>query len=322
MFALLTLLGFIRPFNSTHLGSVNLYQLTGLQPTSSERDIKRAFKRYLSQKRRNPSPSARAAESHRLVEFAFDVIGCPASRALYNEFSADFLNLTAFHVYGYQSDAALHVIRQMLGSVPREMLEFGGLLFFPVEFDLVDFLNGGERVVSVVRTADCVCPNGEARGCVKCRKEPHQEQIVRERIALPRGAPEFFRVMAGGLGDTKRARGAGDVVFTAVSRDTPRFRRDGADIHTDVRISLADAVRGAAVELENFDGARVAVDVAGGIQHGEERRIMNAGLPYFLDDTQRGDLVVRFLIEFPEKLSDEQRAAIAEELPDDDSFYE
>ena len=129
MFFLFTLLGFIRQFNTTHLSNVNLYQLIGLQKTSSERDIKRSFKRYLLQKKRNLNPSPKTIENYKMIEYAFDIIGCPSSRSLYNEFTNDFLNLTGFHVFGYQSDTALYMIKQMIGTVPREMSEFGGLIF-------------------------------------------------------------------------------------------------------------------------------------------------------------------------------------------------
>lgn len=322
MFFLFTLLGFIRQFNTTHLSNVNLYQLIGLQKTSSERDIKRSFKRYLLQKKRNLNPSPKTIENYKMIEYAFDIIGCPSSRSLYNEFTNDFLNLTGFHVFGYQSDTALYMIKQMIGTVPREMSEFGGLIFYPLQFSLADFLTGGEKVVTIVRTVDCVCPNGELKGCVKCRKEPYLEQIIKEKITLPKGAPEFYRIMGSGLGDTKRKRGANDIIFTAMSKDEPNFKRDGVDIYTDVNISLADAIKGTELEIENFDGEKIIIDIKGGIQHGEQRRIKDAGLPYLLDNTKRGDLVVKFWIKFPVSLTEEQKKVIQEELPDDESFYE
>ncbi|KAH0787303.1 DnaJ domain containing protein [Histomonas meleagridis] len=321
MLLLFAFLAFVKHLDTSHLLGTNLYQIIGLNKGAQERDIARSFKRYLSQKRKNQNPTKKALDSYKLTEFAFDVLGNPDSKALYDMFENNILNATKFQVLGYQSDVALEALKKVFGNLPPDMNNFGGMIIYPVQFNLIDFLTGAERTLSVVRTRDCVCPQG-GKNCVSCRKDPLTEQIVRHKIQIPPGAPEFHRIIVKDLGDTASARGACDVIFTVYTAPDPKFKRDGVDVYTDINVSLSDAIRGAEIEIENFDGEKVQIDLKGGIQHGEQRRIHELGLPYFLDNSHRGDLVITFSIEFPKSLTDEQKAIIQSELPDNEEFYE
>lgn len=322
MIFLLTLLSFIQQINTSDILGVDFYQLIGLQKTDNEKAVVRSFKRFLSQKRRHPTTNERTLKLWKQTQLAYDIIGNPDSRALYDSLGSDFVNVTNFRVVGYNSDAALEVLKQMFGGqFPPEMEHYGGIIFYPLQFDIVEFLTGSERMVRVFRQGKCICSNGRKK-CAECRKNPWREEVVEQKIEIPPGATEFHRVIAKGLGDAGKGRGAADIVFTIYCKPDPLFKRDGPDVLTNISINLATALHGGTVALENFDGQRIEVDIEAGIQHGEVRRIPNQGLPYYLDNTKRGDLVVTFSIDFPESLTDEQKKIIQEVLPDDDSFYE
>jgi DnaJ-class molecular chaperone len=59
-----------------------------------------------------------------------------------------------------------------------------------------------------------------------------------------------------------------------------------------------------------------------GIKHGDERRIRGKGLPHFDEPKKRGDVIVKFSIDFPDQLTDEQRRIVEEILPIDIAEYE
>ncbi|OHT00080.1 DnaJ domain containing protein [Tritrichomonas foetus] len=322
MIFLISLLNFVQKFNTSELTNVNFYQLTGLQKTDNDRAVVRSFKRFLSQKKKHPGPTERTLKLWKQTQLAYDILGNPDSRALYDAFGMDFVNVTGFQVMGYQSDATLEALKQMFGGqVPPEMQNYGGMIFYPVQFDILEYLTGSEKTVKVFRQTRCVCPKGR-RKCAECRRNPWKEEVVEHKIQLPQGATEYHRIIAKGFGDPEKGRGATDVIFICYCKPDELFKRDGADILTNVTINLATAIRGGEIEIENFDGQKIEVDIQGGVQHGETRRIPDHGLPYFLDPTKRGDLVVTFAIEFPETLTEEQKKIIQEELPDDPSLYE
>lgn len=322
MFLLLTLLSFVQKFNTSDLAGVDFYQLAGIQKTDTERAVVRSFKRFLSQKKKFQNPNERTLNQWRQIQLAYDILGNPDSRALYDALGVDFVNVTDFKIVGYQSEATLEALKQMLGGqLPDGMQNYGGMIFYPVQFDILEFLTGSEKVIKVLRDGKCRCSNGRKK-CAECRKNPWRQEVVQHKIELPPGATEYFRIIAKDLGDTAKGRGAADIIFVVYCRPDPVFQRDGPDVLTNVSVSLATAIRGGEIEIENFDGQKIDVDIEAGIQHGETKRIPDQGLPYYLDNSKRGDLVVTFSIDFPESLTDEQRKILQEVLPDDDSLYQ
>ncbi|KAH0791595.1 DnaJ domain containing protein [Histomonas meleagridis] len=320
MLVLISLLAFVQRLNIPEYAMNNLYQLIGLKKDSTQRDIMRSFKRYISQKTKILNPSKKRLNSYKAIEFAFGVIGNPESRALYDNLPESAINITNFEVLGYQCDAAIAELKRLLARLPQELARSGGVIFYPIQFPLKDFLTGGERTVSVIRTSKCECPSGQ-KSCVRCRKNPLIEQIVKHKVAIPPGAMEFHRVYVKGLGDDEHSRGASDVIFIAYTKPDKKFIRDGVDVISTLTVSLADAIKGSVVEFDNFDGEKINIEIEAGAMHGGQKRVKGAGLPYYLDTSIRGDLILNIEIEFPKKLSDEQREALMKELPADESFY-
>ncbi len=85
---------------------------------------------------------------------------------------------------------------------------------------------------------------------------------------------------------------------------TTRFTRDGLDLRCDLPVSFAQAALGVHLEFETLDGAEDLVDPRG-TASGREFRLKGRGVPH-LERRQRGDLIVRILVEVPDDLSPEQ----------------
>jgi DnaJ-class molecular chaperone len=321
MLALLGLLGFVRQPNMTDLVDLNLYKVLGLQERATPREIKRAYKRFVVQKNRNASPSERTLQTWRQTEMAYDILSDPSSKQVYDQFGIRFLNNTGFSVFAYKSDLEIMMLRQMYKSLPPLVEDFGGVITFPVQFNLLDFLNGAEKTVAVMRTTACVCPRGGVR-CAKCRQSPWMTQVAQLTIALPPGANECHRIPVSGVGDPAQMRGAADAVFVVYSRPDPVFLRSGPHLTRGMNLTLAQALAGGDIAVDGIDGEALVLATGGRIRHGEERRITGKGLPLFDDAKKRGDVVVRFSIEFPEELSEEQKRVVAEVLPIDIAEYE
>ncbi|OHS96700.1 DnaJ domain containing protein [Tritrichomonas foetus] len=322
MFLIFTLLAYLEEFNSTNINDINLYSILGLKNEASAREITRSYKRFLVKKQRSGSPSEKTLKLWKQTEFAYSILSEPTSKELYDYFGLRFINQTDFSVFGYQSDYKIALYSQVY---KQEFDPFGGIIIYPLHFSLLDAMNGAVKNVKVIQTVPCSCPRGGTK-CAKCRSSPFMDQIVVQKVELPPGAPDYFRIVVRGLGDSERARGASDVVFLARFHDEKGFKRNGSDLHLNVTISLENAIKGGQIEIQNIDEEKITINLTADdgtniVKHGTEVRVPGKGLPVY-DENKRGDLVIRFDVQFPQTLSEAQKKAIAEILPEDVNEYQ
>jgi DnaJ-class molecular chaperone len=89
----------------------------------------------------------------------------------------------------------------------------------------------------------------------------------------------------------------------------PIFTRAGADLIVDVTISVGEALLGVNRELVGIDNEVIPIVEPGVIRPGTKRKLRGKGMPRS-SGFSRGDLVVRFKIEFPSELSPEEKDII------------
>ncbi|KAH0787471.1 DnaJ domain containing protein [Histomonas meleagridis] len=255
------------------------------------------------------------------MEIAYDVLLDASSRKLYDSYGIGIINETGFSVYGYQDDLKISLIKKYYSQQYQIEGddEFGGIITYPLQFQLIDFMNGAEKVIKSIQTVPCYCPRGGVK-CAKCRKNPFMTQIVEHTVHLPPGAPEFHRIFVRDLGDNKADRGACDVVFIAQCSKHPSFERYKSNLYTNLTVSLYDVLNGSEVEVKNIDEEILKIPIDG-IKSGDVKVVKGKGLPILDANGKRGDLMVTIFIEFPKKISNEQKKVINEILPDDISEY-
>lgn len=107
-----------------------------------------------------------------------------------------------------------------------------------------------------------------------------------------------------------------DIVFVVKDKPHPLYVRDGADVKYRAKIGLREALIGSTVDIPTPSGATIQLKTGDSVvRPGEVRRICGEGLPYPKQPTKRGDLIVEFDVEFPERLSQDVRNRLAELLP-------
>ncbi|MDP9468575.1 MAG: J domain-containing protein [Chloroflexota bacterium] len=137
----------------------------------------------------------------------------------------------------------------------------------------------------------------------------------RLQVAIPAGVADAAKIRLRGA--LKGAGGGGDVVITVRVQPDPRFDRRGADLVTELPLTLAEALLGAEVPVPTPTGS-VKLRVRPNTQNGQEIHIPGRGLPkrgrgHAEGATPRGDLVVRVRVMLP-TLDDEARDELAKVL--------
>jgi len=149
--------------------------------------------------------------------------------------------------------------------------------------------------------------------CPKCGGAKVGKGTRKLDVLLEAGMSDGARIEFEHMADESPEHAAGHVVFTVRTAPHSRFERRGNDLHTVQRITLREALVGFERTLRHLDGHEVPLRVAAGrvTSHGEVARIAKEGMPHHNAQSQRGDLYVKYEVEFPKELTQEQKAGLA-----------
>jgi molecular chaperone DnaJ len=156
------------------------------------------------------------------------------------------------------------------------------------------------------------CPSCSGRGklirqiCPQCRSEGFTKVEKRLKVNIPAGVDNGTRLRLAGEGNPGPAGAQpGDLYVVLKVNEHHIFERRENDLHCTLPINLAQAVLGAEIEIETFDGTQQIL-VPEGTQPGAQFRIRSLGVPV-LNSRTRGDLFVHLDVQIPKKLTRDQR---------------
>ena len=149
--------------------------------------------------------------------------------------------------------------------------------------------------------------------CPTCQGSGLTQQTKRYKVNIPAGVKDGARIRLAGKGEAGQRGGPpGDLFVITRVAASPVFRRlSGGNLEVTVPITIAEALRGATIEVPTLDGTK-KIKVGQGTKHGSIQRLRGEGPPK-PKGRGRGDIRYRLEIEMPEKLNKEQEAA-AEKL--------
>ncbi|HEX4344656.1 MAG TPA: J domain-containing protein [Solirubrobacteraceae bacterium] len=145
--------------------------------------------------------------------------------------------------------------------------------------------------------------------CPTCKGEGRNRTVKRYRVNVPAGAKEGSRIRLAGKGEPGRNGGpAGDLFVVTHVQQSPVFTRKGDNVEVEVPLTIAEALRGANVEVPTLDG-RKTLRVPPGTRPGTVQRLRGEG-PKRFGKAGHGDIHYRFVLDLPDSLTAEQEAAV------------
>ena len=146
--------------------------------------------------------------------------------------------------------------------------------------------------------------------CRTCQGAGRTRELKRYRVNIPAGVKEGSRIRLPGKGEAGLRGGpAGDLYVVTHVGESPVFKRKGNHLEVEVPITIAEAIRGADVEVPTLGGTKT-LRVAGGTRHGTVQRLRGEG-PAILGGG-KGDIHYRFVIDVPRELDARQREVVEE----------
>ncbi len=159
------------------------------------------------------------------------------------------------------------------------------------------------------------CPQCGGQGqiiedpCPTCGGSGLTQQTKRYKVRIPAGVGNGARIRLAGKGEAGQRGGPpGDLFVVTRVAPSPVFKRlDGGNLEVTVPITVAEALRGATIEVPTLEGTK-KIKVGAGTRHGSLQRLRGEGAPK-PKGGGRGDIRYRLEIEVPSELSEEQAEA-------------
>ena len=147
------------------------------------------------------------------------------------------------------------------------------------------------------------CPDCSGLGIQK-----KQEEIV---IPVPVGIQNGEMLRMSGRGEGVAKGVAGDLYIRIHVKPHAIYRREGANLVTDLEVTLTDALLGATYPLKALDGKTMEVKIPEGVKFGDVLRMKEKGVPGG-SRGKAGDILIRVQIKLPSKLSGKAKKLIEE----------
>jgi len=106
-----------------------------------------------------------------------------------------------------------------------------------------------------------------------------------------------------------------DLIFIIDEKPHAVFKRVGNDLMITQKIFLLEALTGYTLQLSTLDGRTLNHTINSIIGPDYEETIIGEGMPITKERNKKGNLIVKFQIKFPSRLTMEQKNSIKRWLP-------
>ena len=309
---------------------MNPYEVLGVPRDAPVADIKKAYRKLARETHPDLNPGDAVAETRfKQVSVAYEILSDEKKRANYDEFGEIALQA------GFDGDRARaerERFSSRFGSPDPssygEGFAFGGLddlfrefgqqgggggggfrrssvrmrgsdLESSMSLDFMEAVRGGERRITLARPS----PDGQVS----------EESIT---VRIPPGVTDGGRLRIPGKGGLGLGGGPSGDLWISVQVSPHRiFRREGKNLEFDLPITVAEAVRGAKVEIPTLDG-RATLTIPPGTHSHTRLRLRGKGIPGTKGGAA-GDLMARIQIIVPKEAPEDLLEALDRYEQDD-----
>lgn len=144
-----------------------------------------------------------------------------------------------------------------------------------------------------------------------------EEKVL--EIAVQPGWKQGTKIRFPRAGNEAADGSSPDLVFVVEDKPHPRFKRQENDLIANVDIPLVEALTnesGTKKQLEHLDGRKLQIQVPPGVvKPGQETRVTGEGMPIRKKGaTGKGDLIIRWEVHFPDRLTAAQKEGVKKVL--------
>jgi molecular chaperone DnaJ len=147
--------------------------------------------------------------------------------------------------------------------------------------------------------------------CRQCGGEGRAEKTSRIKLKIPAGIADGSRLRSSRNGEAGiRGGPQGDLYVVVHVQEHPIFHREEDNLFCEVPIPFSTATLGGEIPVPTMEG-KANLKLPAGTQSGQMFKLRGKGVVH-VNGRERGDLLVRVMVEVPTKLNAEQRAKLQE----------
>lgn len=157
----------------------------------------------------------------------------------------------------------------------------------------------------------------DANKCQTCKgKKVTKEKKVLEAM-IDKGAPNNNQYTFHGEADEYPGMEPGDVVIVVQEQPHKKFKRKGADLLFEHKITLVEALTGVNFVFKHLDGTPIRVKNEPGevIKPDDLKTLPEKGLPFYKQPFKFGNLFITFKVVFPDSMPVAHLPALKKALP-------
>lgn len=299
----------------------DFYQLLGVNKSSSQEEIKKAYRKLAMQYHPDKNQgNKKAEEKFKEISEAYEVLSDDEKKKNYDMFGHAGAGGNPFGSGGnpfgrggssgggFGGGFGQADINDLFGDIFGDA--FGGArskssshkgsssarkgsdLRYTLTITFEEAASGTEKVISFIRQVGS------------------REESAKLSVTVPPGVKDGQRLKLSEEGDKPSSGTAGDLYVIIGLQEHVLFRREDADVMFDLPIKYTEAILGTEVDIPTLTG-KAQIKIPQGIYSGQVLRLKGKGFPR-IGGIGHGDMLVRLLVDTPQKTNSRQRELLEE----------
>merc|ERR1719384_1829281 len=140
--------------------------------------------------------------------------------------------------------------------------------------------------------------------CKKCngRKVNRERKIL--EVSVDKGMADGQKITFTSEGDQEPGLEPGDIIIVLDEKEHPIFKRNGIDLIMQQNVNITEALCGFKKTVPTLDDRTLVIQTVAGevIKPNDLKCVYGEGMPTYRNPFEKGKLIVKFAIDFPEAL--------------------
>ena len=282
---------------------IDYYKVLGISKSASAKDIKKAYRKLARKYHPDLNQNDPVSEKKfKEVNEANEVLSHPENRKKYDKHGKDWQHAEAFEKANKQQQNQRNTQQRTTGDFNEgDFSDFFESMFGGGSFN-------SRRTNAKYRGQDY---NADLRLNLTDVYKTHKQTLTvnnkKLRITIPSGVKNGQVIKIKGHGSKGMNDGQnGDLYIKFSIVNNTKFKRDGDNLYTTIKIDLYTALLGGEITVDTFD-SKVKLNIKPETQNSTTVKLKGKGFPIYKKETQCGDLYITYDVEIPKNLSSEEK---------------